>query len=212
MQRFGNFGAEVPETRGAGSISRRGHREQGPGHVWVARQTHSVAGVDPNLAVAITGAVGILSPLILSGSAWRRQQAEHREARAREEREHLRSLLEDGARALRQAYGALKPTTRHIATVEEATEALRALGAVNGRLPLYLPLEHPVADAFDHATAMVYGLSQHGGDLHPAGAPTAQPEPFESTAETERLEQEFDTWLNRYYAACRELLEAPSGQ
>lgn len=171
-----------------------------------------MAGVDPNLAVGITGAVGVLSPLILSGAAWRRQQAEHREARAREEREHLRSLLEDGARALRQAYGALKPTTRHVATVEEATEALQALGAVNGRLPLYLPLEHPVADAFDHATAMVYGLSQHGGDLHPAGAPAVQPERFESTAETDQLEQQFDTWLNRYYAACRELLEAPGEQ
>lgn len=167
-----------------------------------------MAGVDPNLAVAITGAVGVLSPLILSGAAWRRQQAEHREARAREEREHLRSLLEDGARALRQAYGALKPTTRHVTTVEEASEALRALGAVNGRLPLYLPLEHPIADAFDRATAMVYGLSQHGENLHQAGAQTAQPEPFESTAETERLEQAFDSWLNRYYAACRELLEA----
>lgn len=171
-----------------------------------------MAGVNPNLAVAITGAVGVLSPLILSGAAWRRQQAEHREERAREEREHLRSLLEDGARALRQAYGALKPTTRHATTVEEASKALRALGAVNGRLPLYLPLEHPVADAFDHATAMVYGLSQHGGDLHPSGAPTAQPETFESTAETERLEQEFDTWPNRYYAACRELLGAREEQ
>ena len=171
-----------------------------------------MAGVDPNLAVAITGALGVLSPLILSGAAWRRQQAEHREERVREEREHLRSLLEDGAQALRQAYGALKPTTRHVTTVEEASEALRALGAVNGRLPLYMPLEHPVADAFDRATAMVYGLSQHGGDLHPAGTPTAQPKRFEPTTETERLEQEFDTWLNRYYAACRELLEAPGEQ
>lgn len=93
--------------------------------------------------------------------------------------------------------------------MEEASEALRALGAVNGRLPLYLPLEHPIADAFDTATAMVYGLSQHGGNLHQAGAQTAQAEPVESTAETERLEQMFDSWVNRYYAECRELLEAP---
>lgn len=168
---------------------------------------YAVTGVDPTVAVAITGAVGVLSPLILSGAAWRRQQAEHRAARAREEREHLRALLEDGARALRRAYSALKPTTRHATTVEEASEALQALGAVNGRLPLYLPREHPVAEAFDHATAMVYGLSQHGGNLHPAGALAATPERFEPTAETERLEQSFDGWLNRYYGACRKLLE-----
>jgi hypothetical protein len=31
-------------------------------------------------------------------------------------------------------------------------------------------------------------------------------ERFEPTAETERLEQSFDGWLNRYYATCRELL------
>lgn len=56
MQRIGNFGAEVPETLEVGSNSRAGAANRGQITSESLARLIPWPGVDPNLAVAITGA------------------------------------------------------------------------------------------------------------------------------------------------------------
>lgn len=161
---------------------------------------------------------GIASPAILSWAAARRQGRDHaaqherdvreaRLAREREERDHLRAVLDEGAGALRKAMGALRPGADPPTTVEDAVAALTAVVSLLGRLQLYLPLEHPVVASYDRTIVALYGLSSHASPFYPAGvAPPPQAPGAAREAAARAAHDGVGRALDAYYAACRALL------
>jgi hypothetical protein len=164
--------------------------------------------VSSTLALLVTAGVGIASSLIVSWTASRRQQQAQESARRREERDHLRTLFEDGSAALRSAFRVLKPDVIPRPTVEQVGQAIGDVMAVSDRLALYLPDDHPASGAYTRTTAALYGLSGHSSKVYPAGTPRGDQTP-EAPAKVDGIsnaEHFFFVSLDAYNDACRGLL------
>jgi hypothetical protein len=171
------------------------------------------------VAVIITGAVGIIGPIILSLAAVHRQREEAKTleerqvielnaARARENRDARRAVLESGAIYLQDFYKALsnlKPVEGEHGTVAVPKgwdDSMNGLTTNATRLRLWFPASSEIVKAFETAnTAIAYSWY--------ANMPT--PDEDDDTrakreAKAARLNRQLDDARQRYLAAARRYL------
>ncbi len=162
----------------------------------------------------VTGAGGqVLAHRLQTG----RDAVEHAEARdrdararagdrARDDREHLRALFEEGAEVLRTGYRTLTPAITPRPTLEGITAAIAAVRAVEDRLQLYLDDDDEVLVSFQLAAAGLAGVAV-GGDDYPGRTPAdAMDSVSEESREVHDARRTFRQGVAAYALACREAL------
>ena len=155
------------------------------------------------VAVLVTGAVGVVGPLILSARADRRQRLEIAADREREARQARREVLDVGA-ALIQRWN-MRHCRRGDAGVvsqpEGVDELHEELEEHHARLLLWFDDDDMVVRAFNAATINVVGL--WATNLREADSAE---DSVTKALEMERFEKAVDRERGRYLAAARTYL------
>lgn len=158
-----------------------------------------LATIDTSVAVLLTGGFTLAATVIAGFFSLRALRDQQTAERRREDRAHIRSVLEAASTDLYRAFLAISAGTEDPIPASRIEESGRAFQSTRGRLLLYFDDTHDVYTAFDQTV-------KHIMDLARVRFVTAEGTPQSRMAEAEKARAAYGASQHKFYAASRQFL------